>query len=513
MRSGYIDSLIEEIKANKGGTRAFYLFVAEKKGDVTGVAIVSYFRDENFYYVDYIASKRSSSSRGIGAALYSRIKEQSVLTESQGIFLECETTEREFCASDEEQNQNKNRLNFYRKFGAQKLENSSYENVRLDKSSLYLLFDNNKVSKISMVALKSIVKAILKSHTEKKCSKEYIKAVVDSLADSHFQMIAKAGPKKIKTVSEKMKTVPLDQKIPLTLNTLHVIHHVKEKGYVESPIRIDSILKEIDKLDYFDHIPTKSYPDSLVLEVHDSQYYKFLKQICHKLGNKTYYPDVFPLRNKARMPKGLEDRSGYYCMDTFTPLNLNAFLASRAAVNCALTAASKLIEGENIAYALVRPPGHHAEKKFFGGFCYLNSTAIAANFLSKEGRVAILDLDFHHGNGQQNIFYKRDDVLTISIHGHPEHAYPHFTGFAEEKGAGKGLGFNINHPLRLTIGGDEYRKALNLAILEIEKFNPAYCVIALGLDTAKGDPTGTWKLLTKDFKENGIMIGSLKSLH
>ena len=285
---------------------------------------------------------------------------------------------------------------------------------------------------------------------------------------------------------------------------------MKEKGYVESPIRIDSILKELKKVDLFNFVNTKKFSDSHITEVHDPEYYKFLKDICQIAGKKTIYPDVFPVRNRAKLPKAIIDRAGYYCMDTFSPLNKNAFVASRVAVNCALTAASRLVDGENISYALIRPPGHHAEKKYFGGFCYLNSTAIAANYLSKQGKVVILDVDYHHGNGQQNIFYKRDDVLTISIHGHPEHAYPHYTGFEEEKGFEKGVGFNINYPLEKTIDGPAYLKTLKKAIEDIRKFDPVYCVIALGLDTAKGDPTGSWKLVAKDFEQNGFHIGCLK---
>ncbi len=133
-------------------------------------------------------------------------------------------------------------------------------------------------------------------------------------------------------------------------------------------------------------------------------------------------------------------RAGYYCIDTFTPLNRNAYTAAKGAVDCALTAASQILTGYRISYALVRPPGHHAESKVFGGFCYFNSSAMAANYLSVHGRVAVLDVDYHHGNGTQDIFYQRDDVLTVSIHGHPSFAYPYFSGFSEETGEEKGLG-------------------------------------------------------------------------
>jgi acetoin utilization deacetylase AcuC-like enzyme len=129
-----------------------------------------------------------------------------------------------------------------------------------------------------------------------------------------------------------------------------------------------------------------------------------------------------------------------------------------------------LLEGKKLAYALIRPPGHHAEKKSFGGFCYFNSAAIAANYLSKYGKVALLDIDYHHGNGQQDIFYKRNDVLTISIHGHPSFAYPYFSGFADEHGEHDGYGFNVNYPLPEKVNGPVYRT--HLASKHSEKSKP-----------------------------------------
>jgi acetoin utilization deacetylase AcuC-like enzyme len=146
----------------------------------------------------------------------------------------------------------------------------------------------------------------------------------------------------------------------------------------------------------------------------------------------------------------------------------------------------------------------------FGGFCYFNSAAIAANYLSRYGKVAMLDLDYHHGNGQQDIFYKRKDVLTISIHGHPSFAYPYFCGFTEEKGEGEGLGFNVNYPMKEQLHGGEYLKVLEKAVEKVRRFKPDYLILLLGLDTAKGDPTGTWSLGSTDFYRNGQLSGSLK---
>ena len=219
---------------------------------------------------------------------------------------------------------------------------------------------------------------------------------------------------------------------------------------------------------------------------------------------------MFPVRNNTRAPADDSVLAGYYCIDTFTPINRNAFLAAKRAVDCCLTGATGLLKGSGAVYALVRPPGHHAEKKVFGGFCYFNSAGIAANFLSRYGNVAMLDVDYHHGNGQQDIFYDRKDVLTVSIHGHPSFAYPYFCGFSEEKGEGEGFGFNVNYPMKEQLTGDEYFKVLEQALTRIKRFRPSYLILLLGLDTAKGDPTGTWSLSSRDFYRNGNLIGGLK---
>lgn len=165
--------------------------------------------------------------------------------------------------------------------------------------------------------------------------------------------------------------------------------------------------------------------------------------------------------------------------------------------------------GRQLAYALVRPPGHHAERRSFGGFCYLATAAAAAQYLSDAGKVAMLDLDYHHGNGQQDIFYARGDVLTISIHGHPRFAYPYFSGFEDERGEGAGEGKNVNIPLPEQTDGKAYLKALKKALAIVQKFEPKYLVLCLGLDTALRDPTGTFSLRAADFEANGKLVGQL----
>ncbi|MGH7554134.1 MAG: histone deacetylase family protein, partial [Longimicrobiales bacterium] len=300
------------------------------------------------------------------------------------------------------------------------------------------------------------------------------------------------------------------RRIGLVVNDRHSIHHVRERGYVEAPVRIDSITRELARLDLFDRMEARSFPDIHITAVHAADYVAYLKRVCMGLDEKTaVYPYVFPIRNPARPPRDLVIRSGYFCIDTFTPLSRNAYLAARRAVDCTLTAAQSVLAGRPLAYALVRPPGHHAERRAFGGFCYFNNAAIAAHYLARSGRVAILDIDYHHGNGQQEIFWNRADVLTLSIHGDPSIAYPFFSGFADERGEGDGFSFNVNFPLPERVDGERYRRALRRALREVERYRPDYLVVALGLDPAKNDPTGSWSLSAHDFEQNGKLIGGL----
>jgi acetoin utilization deacetylase AcuC-like enzyme len=215
------------------------------------------------------------------------------------------------------------------------------------------------------------------------------------------------------------------------------------------------------------------------------------------------------VRRPERKPKDLAIRAGYYCIDTFTPLDRNAYAAARSAIDAAVTAAEEILNGRPLAYALCRPPGHHAERRVFGGFCYFNNAAAAAHLFSRHGRVAVLDIDFHHGNGTQDIFYQRNDVLTVSLHGHPNYAYPYFSGFADERGDAGGEGFNFNIPLADGIGPEEYLAALSRATARIEKHRPAFLVVSLGFDTVRGDPTGGFTLTPLTLQEIGKRLAQL----
>lgn len=362
---------------------------------------------------------------------------------------------------------------------------------------------------LSRDAAREIVRAILERKYRGVCPPEYVEMVVESFRDDPIKL---REPKYIKTAPlPPRRAIAADKQIVLVINDRHLIHHVEELGYVESPVRIDTILEELDKTGLFNRIAPRHFSERYIKSVHDSQFVDYFKKVCANLGpGESIYPYVFPIRNVARPPKELPVRAGYYCIDTFTPINGNAFLAAKRAVDCALTTAEKILEGYRLAYALVRPPGHHAERRAFGGFCYFNSAAIAAQHLSAYGKVCILDIDYHHGNGAQNIFYKRADVLTISLHGQPRFSYPYFSGFVDERGEGAGKGYNVNIPLPEELDGERYRQSLGEALKRIERFRPQFLIVALGLDTAKEDPTGSWSLEAEDFEAIGKMIGSLR---
>ncbi|MFH1994268.1 MAG: acetylpolyamine amidohydrolase [Nitrospinota bacterium] len=487
------------------------LFVAENgKNSVKGFAIMSYLPDKKFCFLDYIAVKPGKTSSGVGGAIYERLREEAELLKTIGIFMECLPDDPKLCRDKSSIKQNKARLAFYERYGARPIIGTKFETTvnPEDNCPPYLVFDDlgNDI-KLSAAQTKRVMKAILQRKYPDYCPRKYIRMVINSVKDDPVQL------RDFKYLLKERPLIKLNidqDQIPLIVNDKHDIHHVKERGYIESPVRIGSILKEINRLNAFILKPSRGFPDKHITEVHNPKYFAYFKTVCEKFPDgKSIYPYVFPVRNAIRPPSDFSVLAGYYCIDTFTPLNKNAFVAARSGVNCALTGAEMLLEGARSAYVLVRPPGHHAERDVFGGFCYFNNSSIAANFLSKYGKVAILDIDYHHGNGHQQIFYNRKDVFTVSIHGNPSFAYPYFTGFADEKEEGKGEGFNLNYPLKETLSGEEYLTVLKKAIRKISAFKPDYLIISFGLDVAKGDPTGTWSLRGADFKNNGSEIGKL----
>jgi acetoin utilization deacetylase AcuC-like enzyme len=228
-------------------------------------------------------------------------------------------------------------------------------------------------------------------------------------------------------------------------------------------------------------------------------------------------PDTFlvsPYRDGGYGPAGTQraNRLGAHCLDTATPIVEGTYAAARASVDVALTAADRVLSGARLAYALCRPPGHHAARELYGGYCFFNNAAIVAESLAKRGatRVAILDVDYHHGNGTQQLFWERGDVLYVSLHADPARAFPYFSGHADERGAGRGEGLTRNFPLPAGTGIDGYAETLDLALELIGDFDPdAPLVVSLGFDTFERDPIGDLALRTEDYRPVGATIARL----
>ena len=488
------------------------LFVAEDiNNKLKGFALLMYMSDINFCYLDFMAVVPGKSSSGIGGALYGRVREEALALNSLGIFFECLPDDPKLCNDKNILEENKRRLGFYERLGARPIINTKYETKVKpeDDCPPYLVFDSlDKNVELRKNIVKKIIRAILERKYSDYCDENYIKMVTKSVTDDTIQLRPFLYRKK--PVKNQYLKISEKKKIFIYINEKHSIHHVKERGYVESPVRVESIKKELLGTNLFIEKKPEVYPEKFILSVHDKGYYDYFKKVCDNIQEgKSVYPYVFPIRNSVRAPKELSVRAGYYCFDTFTPLNKNAFIAAKSGVDCALSGADDLISGKPAVYVLTRPPGHHAEKALFGGFCYFNNCAIAAERLSDVGPVAILDIDFHHGNGQQQIFYGRRDVLTVSVHGHPSFAYPYFSGFEDEKGEGEGIGFNYNFPMPETITYDKYSKTITKCIKIIQKFKPLFFIVAFGLDTAKNDPTGTWSFTYNDLFNTGKLLGKL----
>ncbi len=286
--------------------------------------------------------------------------------------------------------------------------------------------------------------------------------------------------------------------------------------YMENPDRMDRILKVLRQTDWADICEPTDFGLDPIYAVHDRDYINFLASCwtewldSEAKDKSTLLPATFALRRHPQKPTSLLGRAGYYMMDLSACIVEGTYQAALASANCALSAAEAVVNGEHTAFALCRPPGHHAGKDYAGGYCFINNASVAANWLSQKGKVALLDVDYHCGNGTQDIFYDRADVLTISIHADPNFEYPHFAGYADETGKGPGLGFHKNFPLEQGTDNARYLSVLEEALRLIRKFGPQYLVVSAGMDIYADDPLGTIKVTTEGIGEIGSQISGLR---
>jgi acetoin utilization deacetylase AcuC-like enzyme len=312
----------------------------------------------------------------------------------------------------------------------------------------------------------------------------------------------------------------------LTLhNPLHHLHqgrHEMFRGRLvpchETAQRLDHVLAELRRR-ALGALRTPSVADAALdkalARIHRPPYLAFIAHawdewvaLAPENAASDALPSVWPAPGMRRdvLPESFAARMGLFSFDAGTPLTAGSWPAARAGAACAIEAAREIATGVvRAAFALTRPPGHHAGADFFGGYCFLNNAALAAQALRDGGceRVAVLDVDYHHGNGTQAIFYERADVLTVSIHGDPRTEYPFFLGHADERGIGAGLGFNLNLPLPRGTDFAHWRAALRTGLAAIREFGADALVVALGVDTFAGDPISGFRLLSDDYAQLG----------
>ena len=285
----------------------------------------------------------------------------------------------------------------------------------------------------------------------------------------------------------------------------------------ENPQRADTVVARVRTAGLGDVIGETHYDRSHYVGAHSDRYVRFLETAWAEWSATGRVHDALPLVWPVRTlrddiePSFIDGKLGYYAMDAGSPIGAHTWEAVCSSANVALTGVDVVLAGARAAFALCRPPGHHAAREYMGGYCYLNNAAIAAQRCLAHGarRVAVLDVDFHHGNGTQDIFYERADALFVSLHGDPRVSFPYFSGFADEEGHGAGLGFNANYPLPEGTDWHRYSNALGDAGKRLTAYAPDVLVVSLGVDTFEGDPISHFALKSSDFIRLGEAIARL----
>lgn len=310
-------------------------------------------------------------------------------------------------------------------------------------------------------------------------------------------------------------------------NHLHAAHQGRMEMYrgrlvpcFEVPDRADFVLQELQARPLGAVLQPVQWADSHIVRVHRVPYLEFLRTAWDRwlaldAANAAVdiLPSVWPGPSLRRdvSPQNFSAQVGMYCFDSGTPITAGTWQAARAGADCALSAAQAVLDGERLSFSLSRPPGHHAGADFYGGYCFLNNATIAAEHLRHGGveRVAVLDIDYHHGNGTQACFYDRSDVFFASVHGDPATEYPFYLGYADETGEGAGVGANLNIPLPRGTDFGTWAQALDVALDAITRHGVQALVLSLGMDTFEGDPISGFKLRSDDYFQVGARLARL----
>ena len=311
------------------------------------------------------------------------------------------------------------------------------------------------------------------------------------------------------------------------MQTVHSPDHVKHEPKTElcggqlvppfeKPSRVQHILDRIDEVGLGPLCEPVDAGLDPILRVHDPGYVHFLRAAWSEWVTAGFAGEAIPIswparRMSQRCPSNIEGKIGYYALGAETSLTSGTWEAAYSSAQVAITATDLVIAGSRSAFALCRPPGHHVSSDLYGGYCFLNNAAIAAERLIDHGleRIAIIDVDFHHGNGTQDIFFDRHDVLFASLHGEPNDAFPYFLGYRDETGTGLGAGYNVNYPMARGTGFDQWRRCLVEALDRVTAFQAQAVVISLGLDTFESDPISFFRLTSPDFFTYGSDLATL----
>ncbi len=315
----------------------------------------------------------------------------------------------------------------------------------------------------------------------------------------------------------------------------HLGHDITTETYMGQGVpanevaeRAEIIRRTLEADGGYEVVAPTEHGEAPITAVHDEGLLRFLEVAWHEVRRQQQTvpflsADTYPNRamfegmsaeaieSLVREPEHVGGRAGYWGLDSAAPLVAGTYVAARGAVDAALTAVDLVLGGDAVAYGLCRPPGHHAARSMYGGYCFFNNAAIAAEAITRATgeRVAILDVDYHHGNGTQQIFWRRGDVRYVSIHADPQRAYPYFLGRADETGEGPGAGENLNLPLRAGATNEDYLEATDRAVEAMAAVPGSVVVVSLGFDTYGLDPIGDFALTTDVYHEVGRRVAAL----